>query len=317
MNEKIDNLQILRGFAASFVALYHICLDLSMKGNKLIFYGEGGTIGVPIFFIISGFVMIYSIEKSGLYNNAPAFLSRRIKRIVPLYWIFTFLFVLTFLSFPSLFKSSHVINIPTLFSSLFFYNPDPILRVGWSLNYEMFFYLLLFVNIMLFKRSYFFSTLTILVLVLPIFNNLYLVYFLSGMLFYKLYKWKTLTTKYNTILMGLLIAVYFSVVKYELVFATLIFLTCLYQPTTSNPIKEKLVYLGEISYSLYLTHFFFIGFSNKLGLLLHINPNVIILISLTFAIIGASFVYAFIEKPITIYLNNYRLTRRKTDNLKA
>ena len=72
LQNKIENIQVLRFIAAFSVMMVHLPVF------------EFGAWGVDIFFVISGFIMMYITE----YNNKN-FLIKRIIRIVPLYWLLT------------------------------------------------------------------------------------------------------------------------------------------------------------------------------------------------------------------------------------
>jgi exopolysaccharide production protein ExoZ len=102
--------------------------------------------GVDVFFVISGFIMVYSSERLFAARGGSAmFLTRRFARIVPLYWLTTALAV-WLMSLP--------INWSSAFYSYFFIpyrlangNIVPLHGVGWTLNFEMFFYALFAVAI--------------------------------------------------------------------------------------------------------------------------------------------------------------------------
>src|SRR5262249_55839896 len=105
-----------------------------------------GHAGVDIFFVISGFVMAVTAGRA----NYPAgvFLQRRIIRIVPLYWAATFFTAGLLLIAPGLFRDN-VVTLKHFLLSLFFIphvSPDsahdlsPLIKIGWTLNFEMFFY---------------------------------------------------------------------------------------------------------------------------------------------------------------------------------
>ncbi|PDT03961.1 acyltransferase [Rhizobium chutanense] len=140
-------LQYLRAVAALMVVYFHAILQLG-KVNPAVdaaafVYGETG---VDIFFVLSGFVMW--LTTSGRAMSPIEFARRRIKRIVPLYWLATLFSAAVALVAPSLLKST-VFNLPHLVASLFFLpwaNPadpatiTPVVVPGWTLNYEMFFY---------------------------------------------------------------------------------------------------------------------------------------------------------------------------------
>ena len=94
MIKRIENIDSLRGLAALYVLFFH-CYFL---GNIYIYDGKiqdlivHGDIGVPIFFVISGFSITYSVIKKDLVNpeELKGFYIRRIYRIIPLFY-FAFL----------------------------------------------------------------------------------------------------------------------------------------------------------------------------------------------------------------------------------
>ncbi|EJT03143.1 acyltransferase [Rhizobium sp. CCGE 510] len=141
-------LQYLRAIAALMVVYFHAILQLA-KVNPAVdatafVYGETG---VDIFFVLSGLVMW--LTTSGRAMSPMDFARRRINRIVPLYWLATLFSAVVALAAPSLLKST-VFDLPHLIASLFFLpwanaaDPStitPVVVPGWTLNYEMMFYL--------------------------------------------------------------------------------------------------------------------------------------------------------------------------------
>jgi peptidoglycan/LPS O-acetylase OafA/YrhL len=139
----VDSIQYLRAIAAWLVVFHHLSASLSSQfGWKTGF--AIGAIGVDIFFVISGCIMAMIAARTEHFSPLE-FMLRRFARIAPLYWLMTFAFCLLCLLYPS------VVNNPDLswsrlVSSLFFL-PDfvngttlPTLIIGWTLNYEFFFY---------------------------------------------------------------------------------------------------------------------------------------------------------------------------------
>ena len=153
---KLPVLQSLRCVAASLVVIDHAILRGVRKGA----FGVGwepaasfaGLSGVFIFFVISGLIMYRtSAEDFGSGRGAARFVYRRVVRVVPLYWIAT-----------AIAAANHVTMLdflPRLLRSLFFipYVNDaglaqPVLGVGWTLNYEMFFYTLFALALLMPRR---------------------------------------------------------------------------------------------------------------------------------------------------------------------
>jgi exopolysaccharide production protein ExoZ len=150
--------QYLRGIAATMVAYSHMVGQLPglspFIGKYLLGYPSMAA-GVDVFFVISGFIMLLTTQRT-----APGeFVVRRIIRIVPLYWLLTIIIVGIDFWRPSLFRTTQVDFKSVIFSLLFIpyqnggHHGDvvPILVPGWSLNFEMFFYAIF--AVVLFCRS--------------------------------------------------------------------------------------------------------------------------------------------------------------------
>jgi exopolysaccharide production protein ExoZ len=146
---KILHLQILRAIAASLVVADHTLAAIDHFGVPSWQYhhagGLMGHLGVTAFFVLSGLIMVR--QSGGMFGvkGAPLlFASKRIIRIIPMYWIATLVWF--FSPFHRLLPQAKT----QLLLSLMFI-PDflsgkgrlePVLGQGWTLNYEMAFYLL-------------------------------------------------------------------------------------------------------------------------------------------------------------------------------
>ena len=126
---RLDSVQMLRAIAAIVVVTHHISLFAN------------GEWGVDLFFVISGFIMCYVTAESGSH-----FFAKRLIRIVPLYWAGTIAVFCVALWMPHLLMHTTT-NVVNLVKSLLFipfkkgHQVMPVLFLGWTLNYEMFFYL--------------------------------------------------------------------------------------------------------------------------------------------------------------------------------
>ncbi|MBB4526542.1 UNVERIFIED_ORG: exopolysaccharide production protein ExoZ [Rhizobium sophorae] len=159
----LTNVQSLRGLAALMVVYYHAHGLLIKRYAELGLSNEFwtrehgltkfGALGVDIFFIISGFIIFHSTWDKDL--SARSFLIHRVRRIYPVYWVATVLFVLITL----LPGTSYSLSALDIFASLLlipkYFNGDvkPVLEVGWSLYYEMFFYVMFAVMISQTRRT--------------------------------------------------------------------------------------------------------------------------------------------------------------------
>jgi peptidoglycan/LPS O-acetylase OafA/YrhL len=143
-NNKLTNIQILRGLAAVWVVFFHsLGGGLNELTSILGGIGKNGRYGVDIFFVLSGFVIFYSARQREI--PATKFFMRRVDRIVPPYLLLTTVFFLTVLLLPNLFKGQkasldHFVRSVSYLS--FTGYQYPVVSVGWTLEYEMFFYLL-------------------------------------------------------------------------------------------------------------------------------------------------------------------------------
>lgn len=125
------------------VVLHH----LASSELEYLFIPRWGEFGVAIFFVISGFIMWHTAMPN---TSVIEFWRRRIIRIVPLYWICLSALVIVALAEPRLLNTTVITLENTVKSFLFiphFHAVQkeliaPLLIPGWSLDYEMFFYLL-------------------------------------------------------------------------------------------------------------------------------------------------------------------------------
>ena len=88
MRQKFISVQYLRGAAAMLVLASHALLYPLIEHD--LGFGRLGWLGVILFFVISGFIMVHASRR--LFGTAGAraeFLRRRLARIVPLYWLVT------------------------------------------------------------------------------------------------------------------------------------------------------------------------------------------------------------------------------------
>lgn len=145
-SETLYSVQYLRAAAALAVVFYHIsALSQQTWGLDPERVDHVGAAGVDLFFVISGFVMAMIVARPGPFDGRE-FWIRRIARVVPAYWVITLaVFALAWFR-PSLFNSTTA-DLHTLLASLSFLaldhgdgNTGPLLVVGWTLNYEIFFY---------------------------------------------------------------------------------------------------------------------------------------------------------------------------------
>ncbi len=137
---KIISIQFLRAIASLLVLQVHLFPFLPLTNNFFC-----GSIGVDIFFVISGYIIAESVVRLPARKPALTFLINRFTRVAPYYY------VLTIIAAVLIFIFSGKLDAVRLIESLIFLPDkrfDPTLYLGWSLIHEMFFYL--FVGLMVF-----------------------------------------------------------------------------------------------------------------------------------------------------------------------
>jgi peptidoglycan/LPS O-acetylase OafA/YrhL len=138
------NIQLLRFIAAMLVVIYHTAAripETSAVSHQLFGLIETlGFAGVDIFFVISGFIMVYTTRGRVGLEQGQQFMRRRIARIYSGYWPFFFMAWLVF----GLTRSAHVAEANLLKSFLLW--PQSLnlvlLEITWTLSYEMYFYVM-------------------------------------------------------------------------------------------------------------------------------------------------------------------------------
>lgn len=158
--KNLDWVQLLRGVAALLVVLAHGRYALLGSpayplADRLL---QHGGMGVDLFFIISGFIMCYSTAGGdGGPAEAARFLIKRLARVWPVYAVVTLLSVFVLFGGIGYFHSAA--NRLTFWHTLAMLPADAratpyfslTLPVAWTLEFEMYFYLL-FAASLLFGR---------------------------------------------------------------------------------------------------------------------------------------------------------------------
>jgi len=330
MKKRLSELDSLRGIAAFMVVLCHFTGDYINKFNldfTFPFSFYFGKHGVQLFFLISGFVIFLTLNKT---RHPLEFVVSRVSRLYPVYWasaILTFLMIY-FFGLPDTFSTPTatdlVVNLTMLqrwFSMFGIIAIDP---VYWTLAVELSFYVIIFmvyitgqlkrIELLSFVyllfiiaveciENYFnFTVLNVIkVSLLLDFGNL----FIAGIMFYKL-------MHESKIIHYLIIALCLSIELYlhEASFIYVGPLFLVFYAFTQGWIKfiaiKPLIYLGKISYSLYLTHqiigYIFINYLYTHGVS---SPEILLVTVLFFAIGLASLLHYFVEKPSQSWIRNY------------
>lgn len=347
-HRKLYSIQALRAIAAGLVVLFHTqevvgrYSDADSILNGFYYLDHFGVSGVHIFFVISGFIMtVVSNAYFGTNGASIEFFKRRLVRIVPIYWLYTSV-VLLLVCLPYTLKQSDFDLIYTIKSYLFIPAKDPtsgelvpLLGQGWTLSYEMYFYVL-FAFFLQFRRRWFLPSITLffsacigLRMVLnfddtPIGNlltNPILIEFVFGCLVGTAFvSGRRPGPLVSVGLIGLgclcMMATIFRgdggfsrVVVWGLPAVCLVAGAANLERAVRFRTPRILVALGDSSYTLYLTHTFVlmvIGKLLKMGLLTGIPIDIIILFSVGICVVSGHLAYLCIEKPTTRFLTYRR-----------
>ena len=274
----IYSVHFLRGIAALFVFVYHVYHILRIYIDITLPFVEFFHIGVDIFFIISGFIITYIVSKTDVIDASYIlkFIKSRFMRIFPAYF---------FVTVPIFFVYFYVLGNPrgftwiSLLKSLLFLPFDsngdwyPVLGVGWTLNYEVFFYGLIVLSLILMGKRYYLgvSFFIVLSVTIPFFGvsldfpfsfwfDPIILEFLIGMQLGFIYVKKNRVSKsYLFFLPVLLILLYiFGYELLHMLMATIIvFFALMLEGNRHFTSFFKLRFfsvLGAVSYPLYLIH---------------------------------------------------------------
>ncbi len=141
----LDSIQALRGLAALLVVVYHSGFALAVPGLAVFAWVtdhvvKRGHVGVDVFFVISGFIIAWVAVLGREAPETPIqFAIRRFFRVVPVYWLLSMVhaYFLNPLGWTGFMKSLAFVPTDATAAPHFGF---PALYVGWSLNYEAFFY---------------------------------------------------------------------------------------------------------------------------------------------------------------------------------
>lgn len=327
--------QAWRALAAFVVMAGHVnneALAIAREtGMEYPFSRYPSAVGVDIFFVISGFVIVLaSRHLIGKQGSWRPFILRRLCRIVPLYWLYTTLMLLVALVLPQAFDTAR----PTVLHLLqsYFFIPHirpfgdavrPYLALGWSLNYEMYFYALFAALIFLPLRrmigalSFFLVGTVLIGIVLPqewvalnFWFDPYVLEFLAGTWIgyaylrgWRLPGW----TFWPLAVLGFGILAYIVIpesysTEGQLLrfFVSIVFVAAGVLPRGIENAKPPriLTALGDSSYSLYLSHPFTMGAIQLVFFKLGLGLMSFFVITVIACLVAGHLSYLMIERPV-------------------
>lgn len=324
VRDDLLSVQVLRAIAALAVCAVHFSdMNLMLTGHS----GEPIPLyplaaGVDLFFVISGFIMVYSSERLfGRPGARSEFWVRRIARIAPLYW------VATVVAIWAMDRPYDAVSLIKSYLFIPYFGPNdslqPLYGVGWTLNYEMFFYALFGVAIML-RRQLAVAVVTIALAgaiaigrIWPSSNALLIVWtdpivieFAFGMAIAMAYRHGVRFPRWlgGLLCLGGAIAVWHGVPRSPPsgvrwlecgVPVALIFAGLALQPPLKFPLSRWMAALGDASYSMYLIHSLVIAAIIRVPHLGHFAP-----LALPVTVALSLLVYRLFERPVTKALQN-------------
>jgi hypothetical protein len=289
-----------------------------------------GQSGVDLFFVISGFIMVY-VQKTKARSPQSFFVSRLI-RILPLYWLLTFVLILLQFIAPFLFRFSSPATYADIVASLFFLTeglstPKAVLFLGWTLEYEMLFYAMFSISLFASttQRSILFCAAVIFVLLIihpslmP--SSMMMIEFLGGMLIGLIYLRTSTVLKSGPIILVGGLAIFFLLMFFDFskldygsahdlprvlkwgIPSMLIVFGAVFSKQGNNKVFSR---IGDASYSIYLIQIFTIPSYYKLISVVggRVFPNDLLALGcLLFTCLVGVAVYTLLEKPTQLFLN--------------
>ncbi|MDQ2801861.1 MAG: acyltransferase [Pseudomonadota bacterium] len=334
--EDLVTIQALRAVAALMVVAYHAA---GQWGGHLASLDEegvwpNGSAGVDIFFVISGLVMAISASRIASRPQAwRIFFSRRLARIVPMYRVTTTVKILAVLALPAFVARTRLDPMYVLGSYLFVPVRDaagvsaPVLPVGWTLSFEMTFYVLvaaaLFLRLSLFRvAAPVLLALAILAIVrrpnwpavAALANVIVLEFLFGAVIGARLLRGTVLPTLAAGALLPLAFAVIVAIpvgsgtlriVTWGVPAAAIVAAAVALEHRLGPALPPWLLRLGDASYSIYLTHGFVVPVVVLLVVHAHL-PKLAALLAIIIGCIVASAIvgllaYAGVEHPLLRY----------------
>ncbi|MDE2403619.1 MAG: acyltransferase [Sphingomonadales bacterium] len=326
------SIQLLRAVAATLVVLFHAHEAFaSRQGSSLLDFQSYlfgfGAVGVHIFFVISGFIMVLTGASPGRPYSAPRFFRRRFLRIYPMYWLCAFFYV----GVHALIGRPYDVPPDAFVRGLLLWPVDSGRLIGpaWTLSFEMYFYICFgFAMLLGMTRGLIALTLGFLaalaigqlfpnrgpVIGLP--TNLLLLEFLAGTGIGWLAQTRRLPLRWGPALTGLGIALFVagialgyrrvpSAVSWGIPSALLVFGLVIWETRAgASPAVRRLGKLGDSSYVLYLIHVLAITLAAVACEALGLNPPPLLAaIALApLAIVLAEIVHRVVEVPLLALL---------------
>ena len=319
---RLYELDCVRGLAALAVMLFHYtCRYRNLFGDSIIPRWMDfpiGRYGIEVFFILSGFVIIFTIKRN---LSVQRFISKRFFRLYPTYWLctivtFTFVAVIGLPSREVTF-GQFLINLSMLQYGLKIKAVD---GVTWALFMELMFYFYI-AGILAIRQvskikwlcwAWFFLIVLKIFFPIPILKILaigdYGVFFIAGINFYHIYESSHLNRSCHLLNICCFVTAC-ALSETPLRIAAIVIMFTIFYFFAYGKLKwivsNQLIFLGNISYPLYLLHqnigYIFI----KKTATLTGQPYLALLVPCLFSILAAWIVYRFFEGAVVKKMQDF------------
>ncbi len=339
--ERLYSLQGMRGVAVVGVVLFHMAsVEARYSGGDQLLPAlvDFFQLGVDLFFVISGFVMV--IVTRGRHQDwvqGQRFVFNRLSRIYPNYWLYYGITLAIYLAAPGLVNSAH--GDSNLLMSFLLLPSDKVLlvMVAWSLVFELWFYLV-FAVLLFVRESWLSWLLAIWAMVLVVFNGLahwqdypqalrimlhpYALEFIVGCAIARYFYssrsaalptpvvWTMLLT---SVLVGLPLIAGLGLYNTEglprmltvgLVFGALALSLALLERRGLITVPRVLTHIGDMSYTVYLSHLLVLGVMGQVWRVVGAHPDslwdnaIFVLLMLAATLCYGWVAYRVFEKPL-------------------
>lgn len=333
---RFEGIQALRFVAALLVVITHSTFYTHERLDSSVPVWSFGAIGVDIFFVISGFVMMITAGSFSDPGGWKRFAARRVHRIVPLYWLATTAKLITMLIVPAAVLHAELDLSKVILSYLLLPSTnadgrfEPLLGVGWTLIFEMFFYAVFALGLALRVRLLpFVASILALCVFIGLFRQpgwpagtMYfqpiVVFFVVGMSLATLVQRCPPERLVAPAVAGLLLLA-LSVFAFDvdiqakakslpgIIFASLLVMLFVgLEPKMGGRIPQWVIFMGDASYALYLFHpLVSPAVPEILSRIGCFNPTASIVGGVTVALLASALIHLFVERPVTQWLKPY------------
>lgn len=322
IKKRLETLDAIRGLAAIAVVFYHYTVryyQIYPQEIQLPFDFYSGRYGVQAFFIVSGFVIYMSLTR---INRPIDFIVHRFIRLYPTFWfavLFTFLMVAYFglagreVSFVDMLVNLTMIPGP--------FKVPSVDGVYWTLLYELKFYFWILIlystnSLKKIETISLYYLLFVLISSVMIWNdelwykvaNQFFMFdnmsfFISGIMFYKIFNDEVNYKSYIVLILAATIGIYFDTHHSPL---TLVIIYILFVLLSIHKLEwiaiKPFVFLGSISYALYLIHqnigYIILNYTFSINLSPWIGTSIALVVSIMIAIL----ITVYVEKTSMKYL---------------